>query len=85
MKSQNIKMTIGQNNTHSYKFLKAGGASDTRSHTSGNRCITWNVSTRELTDKFHDAYCKGEEGNHCYLTEVPGKISPVKVDIDMGK
>ena len=24
-----------------------------------------------------------EEGNHCYLTEVPGKISPIKVDIDM--
>ena len=83
MKSQNIKMTIGQNNTHSYRFLKAYRASDTRSHTSiaGG---TWNVSTRELTDKFHDAYCKDiEEGNHCYLTEVPGKISPVKVDIDM--
>ena len=80
---QNIKMVIPQNQTFSHKFLRNYKATDTRTHTSiaGG---SWCLKDKETIDKFHDEYLKDiEAGNHCYLTEVPGKISPVKVDLDM--
>ena len=76
-------MVIPQNQTFSHKFLRNYKATDTRTHTSiaGG---SWCLKDKETIDKFHDEYLKDiEAGNHCYLTEVPGKISPVKVDLDM--
>ena len=83
MKSKKIKVTVKQQSkTYSWNFLKKHKSTDIRSHTSiaGGSYIV----PPELIKEFHDEYAKDiEEGNHCYLTEVPGKISPIKVDIDM--